>query len=767
MFRLLLLLVVLVHPQVHAVLPNVACQGPPSTNYAFCNSSLSIDERVMDLISHLKTEEKPGQLMARHSLEIKRIGLPPYYWGINAIHGLGGHVPCLKGKCPTSFPNPCGLGATFNMSVVHSMGQVISTEMRAFFNLGEPNDGLDTWSPNININRDPRWGRNQEVPSEDPFIAGQFGVAYTKGVQEGKDKRYVFGVTTLKHFDAYSYEGPDEQRLSFNAIVSKYDLASTYMPAFKASVEEGGALGIMCSYNALNGVPNCANDYLNHTLRGSWGFKGYISSDSGAVSFEKTRHHYVKTIEEAVADSINSGTDVDSHLPDTPVLNPYYEKLTQAVKDGKVQESTVDTALARTYRLRFQLGLFDPHSGSPYFKYGFNDIATPASQQAARDAALQSMVLLQNNQGILPFKPGIKLAVIGPNANSTDNMMGNYVGNICPHQHGMHKYWCVKTILDEITEVNNRQGGSTTYSEGCGVQEPQHNWINQAVEVAKKADYVVLVMGLDQNVEREGHDRAEIGLPGLQNKLISAIMNLNKPTAGVLINGGSVSIDEMKSEVPAIIEAWYPSTYGGYAVSRVLFGMHNPGGKLPVTVYPKDYVNKIKDTNMNMTTGVGRSYRYYKGTPLYPFGHGLSYTSFSLSWSGSQPSTWRVSSASDKQTFNMVVKNTGKMDGTETVMAFFVPQKVNSDAPVPKKQLIAFDKVGISKGGMAHVSFTVTASEMGLADSAGNINLMAGSYSLSFSRGIGKPLEVAVDVSGTATVIPSLEMIGPFDGTSH
>lgn len=526
------------------------------------------------------------------------------------MHGVGSRCGYKNNgteyNCPTSFSMPNALGASFNMSLVHDMAAVIGVELRSLWlqGVGEnhgnnlPHLGLDCWSPNINVNRDPRWGRNQEVASEDPFVLGEYAKAYTKGLQEGQDKRYLQAVVTLKHWDAYSLEHYGQYtRHNFNAVVSPQMLASTYMPAFKAAVTEANAKGIMCSYNALNGVPTCASSFLRDILRKEWDFEGYMTSDSGAVFDIYANHHYVATGQEAAAAAVHNGTcDIDSGS----VYNSY---LLQAVNESLVSMADVDNALYNTLRMRFELGLFDPIGDQPYWHIPPEAVNTPESQALNLFATQQSMVLLKNDKNTLPMARGKKIAVIGPHTNATRALVGNYIGQICPDG----SFDCVVSPCAAIAAANH--GGETVCVEGCAVTDPSTSGFAAAISAAKDADQVVMVMGIDQSVEGEGDDRTAIDLPGAQHKLTAAITSLGKPTTLVLINGGMVAIAEEKESMGAIIEAFYPGYQGSAALATVLFGDYNPGGKLPITIYNASYVNEVDMFNMDMAKAPGRSYR--------------------------------------------------------------------------------------------------------------------------------------------------------------
>jgi beta-D-xylosidase 4 len=389
-----------------------ACRpdDPNTATYDFCNTKLPMDKRIDDLVSRLKWEEKAPLLTARESPSgnVSRLNLPEYDWGANCIHGVQSRCGA---RCPTSFPNPNHQGAAWNRSLWQEMASVTGVELRALWlaDLGEnhvdnlPHLGLDCWSPNINIVRDPRWGRTLETPGEDPFLNGQYGAWHTRGLQEGEDKRYLQAVVTLKHWDAYSLEDDGDRkkgitRHTFDAKVSKHDLADTYFPAFKNAVREGKAKGVMCSYNAVNGVPSCANNFLlEDVLRGAWNFSGYVTSDSGAVEDIYKQHHYQNmTAAEGVAAAVKAGCDIDSSLDhgSHDSGSPYTWSLTDAKDQGLVTEDDVDALLRRSLKMRFELGLMDPIEGQPYWHYGVEEkVDTPAS------AALNALATRQVGEG--------------------------------------------------------------------------------------------------------------------------------------------------------------------------------------------------------------------------------------------------------------------------------------------------------------------------------------------------------------------------------
>lgn len=750
-----LLLAALLSPAL-ATIPR-ACSTPETSGYPFCNPALPLDDRIHDLISRLTLEEKPYLLTARESPlgNISRLGIPEYDWGGNCIHGVQSRCGT---RCPTSFPNPNHLGATFNRSVWLGMGHVIGVEVRSLWlqGVGEnhgsnlPHFGLDCWSPNIEVVRDIRWGRNMETPSEDPLINGLYGALYSVGLQQGDDPRFLQAIATLKHYDANSLEGNwgpggSITRHTADPTISLYDLASTYLLPFAYSVVQGQAQGVMCSYNSINGVPSCANSFLlQSVLRDGWGFDGYVTSDSGAVEDILNTHHYVTNASEAVADAIRAGCDIISASwpKDQPWSTGgwYIQHAADAIASGLMTEADLDAVLFRALKMRFRLGLFDPIDDQPYWHVPPEAVRSEANVAAAQEATAQGLVLLQNPDSILPLKTGQTLAVIGPLAKAQGVLLGNYLGQICPGNN-TDDYSCVQTPFDALQAAN--VGAPTLYAQGLSsVTSNSTLGFHEAVAAAQKADAAILFVGLDLSVESEGRDRHSIVLPGAQQKLIDAIVAVGKPVTVVLFNGGAVAIDELKAARVAVIEAWYPGFYGAQALSDAIFGVTNTWGKLPITIFNSNYTNEFDMLDFNMSTAPGRTYRYYTRTPLYPFGFGLSYTSFALSFAAAP-------AAQLPATFSITVTNTGGRAGDEVVMAFFAPLDVPAGEPAAHvlKQLFDFQRVTVGAGAEAKLAFSVTADQLALTDSQGDRVLYPGRYRLVFTNGAGSEVEALVQLA--------------------
>mmetsp|Transcript_54586 Transcript_54586/g.130224 ORF Transcript_54586/g.130224 Transcript_54586/m.130224 type:complete len:930 (+) Transcript_54586:138-2927(+) len=761
-----------------------ACALPGHTDYPFCNTNLSVDQRVDDLVSRLRLEEKPLLLTARASPmgAVPRLGIPEYDWGANCIHGVQSRC---RERCPTTFPNPNAQGAAWNRSLWQDMAAVTGKELRALWlaDVGEfhtakntPHLGLDCWSPNININRDPRWGRNLETPGEDPYLNGEYGKVHTVGLQYGEDRRYLQAVVTLKHFAAYSLEDSGggkgmPTRHSFDAVVSKADLAGTYFKAFKTSVREGGAKGVMCSYNSINGVPSCANSLLlKDALRDAWNFSGYVTSDTGAVRDVYAEHWTNLTAVEGAAAAVKAGCDIDSSGSGDE-YGPYKDKLTVAVHTGLLEQADVDQLLRRTLRMRFELGLFDPIHDQPYWTYSVTDnVATQESEALSRFATKQGIVLLKNElvNGVkaLPLQQaqGTTVAVLGPHALAQQSLVGNYLGQICPDK--LDSFDCVET---PATAVQQRTRNTIVVEPGCDLFGSSTKGIPAAVEAATAHDVsaVILFVGLatqgnDEYAEREGHDRTTLELPGVQMQLIQKVVeavNNVKPVVVVLINGGALGVDWLKEagNSHAVIEAFYPGRYGADAIVGAIFGEYSPGGKLPYSVMPANYVKEVDFLNMSMNAGTGRTYRFYEGTPLWPFGWGLSYTKFQLTFAkAAADSTSGLRTAFiDGMEVRITVKNVGQMEGDEVVQAYFVPEDVSvvAPAPLPKRQLFDFERVHLEPGQSRTLTFKVPATALALADAHGNLVSAPGRYRLLFTNGVDASIQKSIQLHGKEEVL--------------
>jgi beta-glucosidase len=852
---------------------------------SYKDPSLPIEKRVDDLVSRMTLEEKVSQMM-NAAAPIERLGVPAYDWWNEALHGVA------RAGYATVFPQAIGLAATWDEELIRRVADVVSTEARAkHHEFARQNDrgrykGLTFWSPNINIFRDPRWGRGMETFGEDPYLTSRIGVAYVKGLQ-GDDPRYLKVVSTPKHFAVHS--GPEPERHGFDATVSERDLQETYLPAFRATVVEGKAEGIMCAYNRTDGEPCCANKKLYDILRREWGFKGHVVSDCGAIDDIYKFHHFAKTVAEASAMSVKAGTDLS--------CGGEYRSLVQAVKNGLITEAEIDTGVKRLMRTRFRLGMFDPPELVPYARIPYSENDSPAHRELSLKTARESIVLLKNENNTLPLKKDIKtIAVIGPNADAPEVLLGNYngqptssvtplagikakvgtstkvlyalgstltggvgatvpasatpggfkaeyfnnkelqgqpalvrtdeqinfdwgrgrpapeinedgfsvrwTGKFTPPESGEYQlgamaddgvrlYLDGKLLVDAWTgnqasqirtvmkEVNLEAGRSydlrIEYYEDVRNAIAKFFWsfprfteriMNEAVNTARQADAVIMVLGISPALEGEemtvnvagfrGGDRTDISLPKAQEDLLKAVKATGKPITLALLNGSALAVNWADENIPAIVEAWYPGEEGGTAIADVLFGDYNPGGRLPVTFYKSvDQLPPFEDYNMR-----GRTYRYFKGDPLYPFGFGLSYTSFK--YENLKLSAKSVK-AGQSVKVSVGVRNVGDRAGDEVVQLYVTD--VAASVPTPIRSLAGIKRIFLKPGEKQTVSFTLGAERMTVVDDLGKRVVEPGEFTVSVGgeqpgftgRADAKTTSVVTGrfvVTGSATAVP-------------
>jgi len=694
----------------------------------YLNPEYPLEKRVENLVSLLTLDEKIGQ-MQHNAAAIERLGIPQYNWWNECLHGVA------RNGIATVFPQAIGMAATFNPDLIFREADVISTEARAKYYeaVGKGSrdiyQGLTFWSPNINIFRDPRWGRGQETFGEDPFLTSQIGKSFVKGLQ-GNDPNYFKVIATAKHFAVHS--GPESQRHKFDAWPSHTDLYETYLPAFEALVKEAKVYSVMTCYNRVYGTPSSANTFLfKETLRGKWGFKGYVVSDCWAISDMYNFHNFVPTAEKAAALSIKAGTDLS--------CGPEYGSLKKAIELGYITENELDISLKRLFEARFRLGLFDPPSKVKYSNIAATDYDTEANRKLAREVAQQSIVLLKNENGILPISNKIKnIAVIGPYANDTSVLLGNYNG--IPSQ--------PVTLLEGIRA---RAAKNTKVVFSQGVERPEIQALNKsydlvestplftkAISAAKSADVVIFAGGISPNLEGEemdvkvpgfaAGDRTDLELPKNQLQLLEALKALGKPIILVLTNGSALAINWAKENANAIVETWYPGEEGGNALADVLFGDYNPAGRLPITFYKS--VNDLpafEDYSM-----AGRTYKYFDGEALYAFGHGLSFTSFE--YKSVKPNAVTYNS-NDTITLSITISNSGKYDGDEVVQVYAKQPEELKGQPI--KSLVAFQRIHFVKDETKDVTITIPVSRLRHFDlsmndysiAKGNFELLIGSAS--------------------------------------
>ena len=802
----------------------------------YLDPSLSFEERADDLVSRMTLEEKVSQ-MVYGAAAIERLGIPEYNWWNECLHGVA-----RAGKA-TVFPQAIALAAMWDTAAMSEMAKVTADEARAKYNEFQRKgkrgiyQGLTFWSPNINIFRDPRWGRGMETYGEDPFLTGRMAVAFIKGLQ-GNDPQYMKVVATAKHYVVHS--GPEPDRHSFDAVVSERDFRDTYLPAFRASILEGKAYSVMCAYNRYLGEPCCGSSYiLQDILRDELGFDGYVVSDCWAINDFFDGHNVVSTPQEAAAMAVKAGTDLN--------CGNSYPSLVDAVSQGLIGEEELDVSVKRLMMARLKLGMFDPAEKVPFNRIPYEMVNSKSNEKLAADVAKKSMVLLKNENNTLPFaNDGGTIAVIGPNANDVEVLLGNYNGTPynpvtplrgirekvnrnttvlyapgCEHAEGLPILETIPAgvlLTSEKMDVRGLQaemfpnltfGGSPVASQvhdtidfnwwegtphdalkddNFGVRwtgylvppvsgryvigaeardfklfiadeqiasyHSEHHAVKryaqidleagkaypvkldftdfhgdatvrllwsvpgrqmekEALEIAQKADKIVLFMGLSPRLEGEemrvnvegfhGGDRLSLDLPKLQQELIKKIHALGKPTVLVLLNGSALSINWEAKNIPAILEAWYPGQAAGNAIADILFGDYNPAGRLPVTFYKSvDQLPPFDDYNMK-----GKTYRYFEKEVLYPFGYGLSYTTFSYS-------NLRIENndiaSGGTATVSVDVTNTGNINGEEVVQLYLSYPESYKDAPL--KDLRGFARVNIPKGATQTVSFTLKTEQL-------------------------------------------------------
>jgi beta-glucosidase len=855
----------------------------------YLDMSLSLDKRVDDLVSRMTLEEKVSQMLY-DAPAIERLDVPAYNWWNECLHGVG------RAGVATVFPQAIGLAATWNPDLLAEVAKIISDEARAKHHealrrgIRTIYTGLTFWSPNINIFRDPRWGRGQETYGECPYLTSRMGVAFVKGLQ-GDDPQYLKLVATAKHYAVHS--GPESERHHFDAQVSERDLRETYLPAFEACVKEGQVHSVMGAYNRTNGEACCASPMLlDKILRKEWGFNGYVVSDCGAIDDIHLHHQLAKTAAESSALAVKAGCELN--------CGATYPALLQAAEQGLISEATITQAIRRLFKARFRLGMFDPPERVPYAQipYAVND--SPEHRAQALWVARESMVLLKNADSLLPLRKDIgSIAVIGPNADDLSVLVGNYYGTPskavtplegirkklssssklyyargCPIAEGVpplvavpssylrstdadanqtgltaayyrganfegqplrvnvdscvNFFWKGKTPLRERTvePFSVRWTGSLvapvsgTYKLGVrgfsgyslyldddlivewqGVHEavtatkdvmleagrlyalrldyvsrgldsevqllwavPGTAYESEALEVARKAEVVVMMMGLSPALEGEempvkvegfaGGDRTDIKLPRTQEELLKRIHALGKPIVLVLLNGSALAVNWANDNIPAILEAWYPGEEGGTAIADVLFGDYNPAGRLPVTFYKSiEDLPPFEDYRME-----GHTYRYFRGVPLYPFGYGLSYTSFE--YSDLQLSATTIAPRKSL-TVTVKVKNVGQRVGDEVVQLYL--SDAVASVPVPIRQLQGFKRIRLTPGVTRTVMFTLEPRQFSLIDAQEQRVIEPGEFLISVGgrqpnaddlAGQSKSVLTAkVSVTGSATAL--------------
>jgi len=705
-----------------------------------CDETQPVLTRAKYLVSLMNVTEKAIRLQ-NTAPAVDRIGLPAYQWWSEALHGVAGSPGVAFANsgdfsCATSFPEPIGLGATFDRQLIQAISTVTSDEARAFNNAGRA--GLDFWTPNINIFRDPRWGRGQETPGEDTFLSSEYVYYLINGYQKGEsDQKYYKIVADCKHYAGYDIENwGGNDRYGYNAIISEQDLVETYLPSFKSCLKDAQVGSAMCSYNAVNGVPACANGMLmNDVARNRWNWNQedqWITSDCGALGDIINNHHYVKNNSQLVQVVLQNGCDIgcDSEIADHGA---------QAVADGSISEGDLDLALTRTFASLIKLGYFDSPVNQPYRQYGIEKVNTPDSQALTLRAAQESMVLLKND-GLLPLDLSKykSVAVVGPNADSPGAQIGNYAGRAC--------------FMNTPRHSLESAGLTVNYAQGCAINSTSTSGFADALKAAQNSDFIVYVGGIDSSIEAEGKDRDTIDLPGQQSPLIKQLGALGKPFIIVLMNGGSVDVrrEFADNNVNAMVWAGYSSSAGGDAIVGLLSGEYSPAGRLPVTWYPNEYISvPMTDQSMradDKTGNPGRTYKFYTGRPVFPFGYGLSYTTFDyhtinaprklaindlvqahrgiFDERGTMATTWTVN-----------ITNTGSVKSDVSVLAYVSSDATFAGVTPPIKELYDYTRIhSLAPGASEVYTFGLSYRVFSSVDEHGHAWLLPGTYRLALQH---------------------------------
>jgi|BioPla2DNA2_1021312.scaffolds.fasta_scaffold07231_2 beta-glucosidase len=701
-------------------------------NYkAYLDESLGFEERAKDLVSRMTLEEKVFQTL-HAAPAIDRLDVKAYNWWNEALHGVA------RAGVATVFPQAIGLAASFDEDLLEEVADTISTEGRAKFNAQQKYGdhdiykGLTFWSPNVNIFRDPRWGRGHETYGEDPYLSSRLGIRFVNGIQ-GNDDKYMKAAACAKHFAVHS--GPEDVRHSFNAECSTQDLYETYLPAFKACVQEADVESVMGAYNRTNGEPCCGSKtLLQDILRDEWGFKGHVVSDCWAIKDFHEYHKVTSTPVESVSLAMNNGCDLN--------CGNIFGNLLLAVRDGLVEEKTIDRAVTRLMTTRMKLGLFDNPDKVPFNKIAYDQVDTKEHLKLNLKSAKKSIVLLKNEDKLLPLdKSKLKtVGVIGPNANNRKALVGNYEGTASEYITVLEG---VKEYLGEDTRVY--------YSEGCHLFKNsvsglgmENDRLAEARMVCDMSDVVIACFGLDPGLEGEegdqgnefaSGDKPNLNLPGIQEEVLKELYKSGKPIILVLLSGSALSIPWADDHIPAIVQGWYPGAQGGRAIAEILFGDYSPEGKLPVTFYRT--TEELPDfTDYNMAN---RTYRYMKNEALYPFGYGLSYTDFDLS----NPSIEGEELGLGKNVLCTVnIKNIGSMPGAETIQVYV---KVKRDG-APNWQLKGLKKVYLNPNEEKTVSIELKDTAFGLYDNEGRLIIHEGEYEVFV--GTSQPDERSIKLTG-------------------
>lgn len=673
------------------------------------------EERARKLVAQMTLEEKAFQ-MVHGAPAIERLGIRAYNWWNEALHGVA------RAGTATVFPQAISLAATFDEDLLEEVADAISTEGRAKYNAQQKFEdfdiykGLTFWSPNVNIFRDPRWGRGHETFGEDPYLSSRLGVRFVEGLQ-GHDENYMKAAACAKHFAVHS--GPEDLRHEFNAEVSRQDLYETYLPAFKACVQEAKVEAVMGAYNRTNGEPCCGSKtLLQDILRKEWGFKGHVVSDCWAIRDFHDGHGVTAGAEESVALAVTNGCDLN--------CGNLFVYVKDAVEKSMIPEERVNEALVHLFTTRMKLGMFDEKARTPYDDIPYTVVDSADMQDLNLRAAEKCVVLLKNDNHLLPIdKSSIKtLGVIGPNANNRKALIGNYEGTAS-------RYFTIAEGIQEYVGNDIR----VLVSEGCHLCKEKISNLSKGQErdsevkaVCDASDIVIMCLGLDSGLEGEegdhsnqyaSGDKPDLNLPGRQQEILEIAYASGKPVVLVLLSGSALAVSWADEHIPAIVQGWYPGAQGGRAIARVLFGGKNPEGRMPVTFYrTTEELPEFTDYSMK-----GRTYRYMEQEALYPFGYGLSYTDFTYTDAEVSSDTLKRDGIEVKA----VVTNTGNREGTETVQVYVKAEREGT----PNAQLKGIQKVSLQAGESREISIKLPLSAFALYDEQAINRVRKGRYLVS------------------------------------
>ena len=671
---------------------------------------ISFEKEAKKLISEMTIDEKASQ-MVHASRPVERLNIDKYNWWNEALHGVA------RSAKATVFPQAIAMAATFDTILIKNVANAISDEARAIHNIfrqkGMKNEytGLTFWSPNINIFRDPRWGRGHETYGEDPHLTSMIGRAFVKGMQ-GNDKKYLKVAACAKHFAVHS--GPENERHSFNAYVSKKDLYETYLPAFKSLVEVN-VEAIMCAYNRTNNEPCCgSNELINNILRNSWGFKGHIVSDCGAIFDISNNHSFTVSDLESVAYAVKGGVDLN--------CGSLYNLIPDAIKAKLLSEEDVDKSLERLLMTRLKLGTIGNAESNPYTNIKPDVINSKKHKNLAKEVAVKSIVLLKNKNNLLPLKKDINtLFITGPNAANTNTLLANY--------HGLSSE-IVTPIEGIVKKISN--GTMVRYKMGVGINDEQTNRTEWSASLAGNSDVTIAVMGISALIEGEegaaissnaNGDRSEIDLPKSQVDYIKTLRDKagSKPIILVVNSGSALNLTEVEPYVDAILFAWYLGEQGGNAIAEIIFGDANPSGKLPFTIpRSSDQMPDYKSYSMK-----NRTYRYIQYIPMYPFGFGLSYSQFKYSDLNLSNDVFHIGKT---MTVSLKLENISDKNAEEVVQMYVTQPK--SDDNNSKFTLKQFKRIFLSPGEKKTITFSLSPQMLESFDINGNSKIEMGTYKI-------------------------------------